>query len=633
MDDRPLKRVRQACQNCRRKKTRCSGERPICAFCARLHQDCHYDDSWLASVQASDPEVEQPPMRIAPAGASVDTTLAARIATIESQLGMLEYSGAVSSSIGNSDMAQPMLGEPVPGLSNPTSLASQGQGTFNSLPESKIVKSLVETYFVFCHCQPYCYFHEASFRRRLTENTLPTWLLLAVIATASEFSDEPFFNGEQTRAADCYASVAWRDISNNMFQEDDFMDLNAVQATNLLSVIDFTACDQTKAGRYKQAWVKIGLAVRFAEALDLLSEPDHSLPLWQQEEHRRTFWSVYLLDRIVSCSPERTPTIQDADCTLGLPVDPVGSAGSSPADDRTTLARLVDQLDNVSEVGNSGFLCLIASTLGRIQRYSLRRSVPAGSYLPWNSQSEFASIYSALLTFESYSPASLTDFDFALELESLKVGQEYSSRSELGILASSHALYYLCQCLLHHPFLIRHRLQSVKAPIPPSFLEDILRRSRKNATSLTLLLHSLLKRRLCLASSIGYCAVVAGVIHRIFELDMDRSVQESAREFYKLSLEFLQNAPVRWRHYPRMAQALASFNPDPTATGDMINPSLCTNLAPHPDAQELWKLLDYGKLSQHAREPTTSKHDIAPSGNIDLCGWTQVLETSADWIE
>ncbi|UPK97317.1 hypothetical protein LCI18_008252 [Fusarium solani-melongenae] len=622
MDDRPLKRVRQACQNCRRKKTRCSGERPICAFCARLQQDCHYDDSWLASVQVLDSEAELPPRRIAPAGANVDTTMAARIATIESQLNMLEYSGALSSSISNSDIAQPIRGGLVSGLSNPTSPA-----TFNSLPESEIVKSLVETYFFFCHCQPYCYFHEENFRRRLTDNTLPTWLLLAVIATASEFSDEPFFNGEQTRAADCYASMAWKDISNRIFQEGDFMDLNAVQATNLLSVIDFSA------GRYKQAWVKIGLAVRFAEALDLLSEPDHSLPIWQQEEHRRTFWSVYLLDRIVSCSPERTPTIQDADCILGLPIDPVGSAGSSPANDRTTLARLVDQLDDMSKVGNSGFLCLIASTLGRIQRYSLRRSVPAGSYLPWNSQSEFASIYSTLLMFESYSPASLTYFDFALELESLKMGQEHGSRSELGILASSHALYYLCQCLLHHPFLIRHRLQSVKAPIPPSFLEDILRRSRKNATSLTLLLHSLLKRRLCLASSIGYCAVVAGVIHRIFELDEDPSVQESARESYKLSLEFLQKAPVRWRHFPRMAQALASFNPDPTATSAMINPSLCTNLAPHPDAQEVWKLLDYGKLSQHARDPRIPQQDIAPSGDIGLHDWTQILETSADWIE
>ncbi|KAH7121412.1 fungal-specific transcription factor domain-containing protein [Dactylonectria macrodidyma] len=648
MDDRPLKRVRQACQNCRRKKTRCSGERPICAFCARLQQDCYYDDSWFASVQ-----VEPTPRRIQTVTASGanDSTLATRVATIESQVGMLESSGALSS-LGNLDISQATLDGPITGSLNET---PPNQNNFNILPGPEIVQSLVKTYFEFCHCQPYCYFHEASFHRRLAENTLPTWLLLAVIAAAAEFSDEPYFRGEQVRAADCYASIAWRDISDNMFQEDGSVDLSTVQATNLLSVIDFSA------GRYKQAWVKIGLAVRFAESLDLLSAPDYNLPFWQQEEHRRTFWSVYLLDRIVSCSPERTPTIQDADCTLGLPVDPVGSTGNSTADDDTTLARLVGQLDDMSRVGYSGFLCLIASSLGKIQRYSLRRSVTAGSLLPWNSQSDFASIYSALLTFESYSPVSLTNFDFVLELESVEMGQKYSSQSELGILASSHALYYLCQCLLHHPFLIRHRLQSVKVPIPPSFLEDILRRSRKNATSLTLMLHSLLKRRLCLASSIGYCAVVAGVIHRIFEFDEDPSVQEAARASYKLSLEFLQRAPVRWRHYPRMvsavalhfrrtrsfriltnhvlhwgllqAQALASFSPDPAATSAMINPSLCTSLAPHPDAQAIWRLLDYGKLSQHAEAPIGSRQEIVPSGNIDFSDWAQVLETPTDWIE
>lgn len=61
-DSRGIKRVRQACSNCRwatkmtihvfgslnhnicnrKKKVRCSGERPSCSFCTRLNQECHY---------------------------------------------------------------------------------------------------------------------------------------------------------------------------------------------------------------------------------------------------------------------------------------------------------------------------------------------------------------------------------------------------------------------------------------------------------------------------------------------------------------------------------------------------------------------------------------------------------------
>jgi hypothetical protein len=40
-------------RSARRKKSRCSGERPVCAFCARLGQQCVYEDWRNASFEAS----------------------------------------------------------------------------------------------------------------------------------------------------------------------------------------------------------------------------------------------------------------------------------------------------------------------------------------------------------------------------------------------------------------------------------------------------------------------------------------------------------------------------------------------------------------------------------------------------
>ncbi|QRD81193.1 hypothetical protein F9C07_9411 [Aspergillus flavus] len=37
-----LKRTRQACGPCRRKKARCPGEKPTCSLCQRLGQRCSY---------------------------------------------------------------------------------------------------------------------------------------------------------------------------------------------------------------------------------------------------------------------------------------------------------------------------------------------------------------------------------------------------------------------------------------------------------------------------------------------------------------------------------------------------------------------------------------------------------------
>uniref|UniRef100_A0A0D2Y698 Zn(2)-C6 fungal-type domain-containing protein n=1 Tax=Fusarium oxysporum (strain Fo5176) TaxID=660025 RepID=A0A0D2Y698_FUSOF len=42
-DTRPTKRARQACEPCRRKKSKCPGEKPICSYCERLGQICVYE--------------------------------------------------------------------------------------------------------------------------------------------------------------------------------------------------------------------------------------------------------------------------------------------------------------------------------------------------------------------------------------------------------------------------------------------------------------------------------------------------------------------------------------------------------------------------------------------------------------
>ncbi|KAF4962168.1 hypothetical protein FSARC_9742 [Fusarium sarcochroum] len=42
MERRSVPRLRQACEGCRQKKTKCSGEKPMCSFCERLGQTCTY---------------------------------------------------------------------------------------------------------------------------------------------------------------------------------------------------------------------------------------------------------------------------------------------------------------------------------------------------------------------------------------------------------------------------------------------------------------------------------------------------------------------------------------------------------------------------------------------------------------
>ena len=48
-------------------------------------------------------------------------------------------------------------------------------------------------------------------------------------------------------------------------------------------------------------------------------EPDQSLSIIEQELRRRTFWSVYVLDTLISCGRERSPTIPKDNLKLHMP--------------------------------------------------------------------------------------------------------------------------------------------------------------------------------------------------------------------------------------------------------------------------------------------------------------------------
>jgi hypothetical protein len=53
-------------------------------------------------------------------------------------------------------------------------------------------------------------------------------------------------------------------------------------------------------GKLHPAWMKIGLSVRIAQDLRLMLEPTANLSDVDQEERRRVFWSIYLLDKLTS---------------------------------------------------------------------------------------------------------------------------------------------------------------------------------------------------------------------------------------------------------------------------------------------------------------------------------------------
>jgi hypothetical protein len=114
------------------------------------------------------------------------------------------------------------------------------QVSFAGLMPLPVLLETLDIFFTYCHNQPYSFFHEENFRRRLSNGELPDHLLFAVLANAIRFSANPFFENNTHEAAVTYANRSWKSIVSSCFAANQVADIRTVQTITLLSIFDFT---------------------------------------------------------------------------------------------------------------------------------------------------------------------------------------------------------------------------------------------------------------------------------------------------------------------------------------------------------------------------------------------------------
>jgi hypothetical protein len=107
------------------------------------------------------------------------------------------------------------------------------------LPPISVLLEAVDLFFLYCHNQPYSFFHEGNFRQRLANKEVADHVLFAVLANAIRFSTNPFFNNKY-EAAVSYANKSWQSIVSTCFAAHQVADVQSVQTITLLAIFDFT---------------------------------------------------------------------------------------------------------------------------------------------------------------------------------------------------------------------------------------------------------------------------------------------------------------------------------------------------------------------------------------------------------
>lgn len=299
--------------------------------------------------------------------------------------------------------------------------------------------------------------------------------------------------------------------------------------------------------------MKFGLAIRFAQTLELGKESTTAQTSREAEERRQTFWSVYILDKLGSCGRNRSPTLLDSDCTSRLPLNEY-TLRDDPNLEAPTLEAVRDipyePLLNSSD--HFALTIFMISVFGDVVKWAFRHGT-ADTRLPWDARSKFAHIQGLLSSFESYSDA--CDGNFAEILERDFVFDGKLDERLACHFSCAHVHYHINQCLLHHPFLLRQHLKSYKVKVPVSFLRGTLAKCQEHANHLTSILQ-VLQQHNCQSfpSFFCYAAGLAGVLHRLRSRYSVGTEQWIAEANWRSCVQFLDQEPMRWESYRRIVR-------------------------------------------------------------------------------
>ncbi|KAF5548289.1 zn 2cys6 transcription factor [Fusarium mexicanum] len=382
-----------------------------------------------------------------------------------------------------------------------------------------VLMAVVDSYFTYCQNQPYSFFHEETFRQGLAQHAIPKHLVLAVTATAVRFCSHPYYSGRALEMSVEYANRSWKLIVSDCFTVGKVAEVSTVQTVALLGLFDFTAGRL----RHGSAWVKVGLAVRIAQDCGLMLENAGHLSYSQQEERRRVFWSVYLLDRLVSCGRGRPPAIVDASCHEG------GLMGQD------TIVGRDDEPNSLD----------ISTPMSFDPDFNIR-----GPHPPWDPGSDFAGIESDLLHFEAYLEIQ-RPIDEILAPYVLAEGVVDSQSS--GPIIFSRALFHLCYCLLNHPFLLRRRINTCRNLAPVSFIKRSSDLAWLHAQQMMVLIRESRKLGCSFhASSSGYAVTVAGSIIALWTYDEHSPTSQEAHILLDEALGYLDIIGHHWSNVKTM---------------------------------------------------------------------------------
>lgn len=570
------KRLPLACIACRRKKIRCSGEKPACKHCSRSRIPCVYKVTTRKAAPRTDymamldkrlkrmedrviktiPKDETRDMaaigrsvvRPPPPGQSVRTqkkrSADAAFAT-EMDQWTHESRGSLQDSFPMSRESRTNEG--------PSWLT---EGT-EFLPSLEIQEHLAEVFFDCVYGQSYLLLHKPSFMRRLKARTIPPVLILAVCAVSARFSTHPQMNSEPPfLRGENWASPA----ASIALRRHDEPNITILTVFLLLGLHEFGTCH---GGR---SWSFGGQALRMAYALQLHCELDHDPLLSQSNEagaqlsftdreiRRRTMWASFVMDRYNSSGSQRPPIgnekfmhiqlpIKESHFQMEIPGPTEDLDGNVPNPVPEDMGQLSDAKDNM---GVSAYILRAIVLWGRIVDYLNLGGKRRDHHPLWAPESGYMLLKKQIDEFAASLPTSL---HFTYENLQIHAAERTANQ------------FLFLHIIMHQNTLFLNQFAIPLSPggrpprdMPKTFLSDAGRAAVEAAHHISVLIDRASAYPLTVPFA-GYCAYSASTVHIWGIFSKNAQLEARSKENLRHTYRYLNKMKKYWGMFHYMVES------------------------------------------------------------------------------
>ncbi|KAI7824606.1 fungal-specific transcription factor domain-containing protein [Gamsiella multidivaricata] len=184
------------------------------------------------------------------------------------------------------------------------------------LPSLDVIDHLVDMHFRFVHpVLPMLHYKTISDQIHRNESP-PSHLLFAVLGLASRFSDNPTFRAPQPGLERPPCTIFYERAKYFIKDEYDNSQIATVQSLLLMAIQQMGFCES------QRAWLYVGMAIRMAQDLGLnkeSSDQEQARNRLQCELRKRTWWSVYVVERLVCAGLGKPLAITHKDSEASYP--------------------------------------------------------------------------------------------------------------------------------------------------------------------------------------------------------------------------------------------------------------------------------------------------------------------------